>query len=225
MVIDQKLPDAYRCVDFDIFEAMLKIVANVYKSKIDHVTDLCSAQQCPDRFLPLLASKIGYSYIYETTPAVNREIIANFCMMIRNKGNRIGIRLAVSLGLLVSSGVVTNKGVWDTIYSVSVDVSYSSDGVALNITFPEIADPLIDTSEAINLMLNYALPAGVTSVTLTPATVQNVSTTVLTDMTDSDYTESQYSTSDEFNDARAIISSTSESTIGFTEIARSDDSE
>ena len=230
MAFGFKLPDAYKCVDFNVFEALLRILTTVEKGEIDDIVNLCDPDECPDLFLPLLASKIGYDYFYGTTFKINREIIRNFTWMIKNKGNRIGLRLATSLALLISKGDMTDKGIWDNISAISIETTFSDNPLTANlkITYPTIENPAYDTEEAIKRMLKYVLPAGIGTVTLQPAIVSINSTTIKVDLNkEGNKTESiktNYDNYDEFNVGQASVSEDSVK-ISESEVARTNDTE
>lgn len=228
MAFGFKLPDAYRCVDFNVFEALLRMLTTVEKGEIDDIVNLCDPDECLDLFLPLLASKIGYEYFYDTTFKINREIIRNFTWMIKNKGNRIGLRLATSLALLISKGDMTDKGIWDNISAISIETTLSDNPLTatIRIIYPTIDNPAYNTEDAINHMLKYVLPAGIGQVILQPAIVSINNTTVKIDLNkEGNKTESiktNYDNYDEFNIGQASVSKDSVK-ISESEVARTDD--
>ena len=80
---------------------------NACKSDIDYFTSLLSADQCKATMLPLLANYVGYEYDYSQKVRVNRAIIKNWPIMIRNRGNETGIRMAVALSMSQSEDLDT----------------------------------------------------------------------------------------------------------------------
>jgi hypothetical protein len=94
------------------YQAVLKlfdIIANVEKNDIDNLISCLNADKCPSRYLPLLASYVGYDYDYSLTYDANRLIIKYFPDLIRNRGNEKGMLLACAIVLNIS-GVLEQAG-------------------------------------------------------------------------------------------------------------------
>ena len=82
--------------DIQAFCKIFDLLINNYKTKIDYWISMIDFDSCPDKYLPLLASYVGYKYDYTETPDTNRLIIKHYPEMIRNRGSKIGISLATA---------------------------------------------------------------------------------------------------------------------------------
>lgn len=85
--------------DIQTFCKIFDLLINNYKTKIDYWISMIDFDSCPDRYLPLLASYVGYKYDYSETPSTNRLIIKHYPEMIRNRGSKIGMSLATALSV------------------------------------------------------------------------------------------------------------------------------
>lgn len=85
--------------DIQAFCKIFDLLINNYKTKIDYWISMIDFDSCPDKYLPLLASYVGYKYDYTETPDTNRLIIKHYPEMIRNRGSKIGISLATALSV------------------------------------------------------------------------------------------------------------------------------
>lgn len=85
--------------DIQAFCKIFDLLINNYKTKIDYWISMIDFDSCPDKYLPLLASYVGYKYDYTETPNTNRLIIKHYPEMIRNRGSKIGISLATALSV------------------------------------------------------------------------------------------------------------------------------
>lgn len=106
------------------YQAILKlfdILANVEKSDIDNLISCLNADKCPSKYLPLLASYVGYDYDYSLTYDANRLIIKYYPELIRNRGSETGMLLACAI-------VLNMSGVLNTAADVSnyVNLVYST---------------------------------------------------------------------------------------------------
>lgn len=96
--------------DIHVFLRLLDVVANNSKSKSDNFVNILTPEKCPNKLLPLLASYLGYEYDYTETFDHNRTILTSYGDLIRNRGSRKGIELAVSVAI----SMVNNKSISDT---------------------------------------------------------------------------------------------------------------
>ena len=83
-------------------QAMCKIfdlLLNSFKTNTDYWVSLIDFDSCPDNLLPLLASYVGYKYDYTESYDTNRLIIKHYPEMIRNRGSRLGMSLAMALSV------------------------------------------------------------------------------------------------------------------------------
>lgn len=108
------VPYAYsKSREYQVFLKLLDLVINASKSEVDNFLNLINPDKCPDHMLPLLASYVGYEYDYNEKYSSNRVIIKHFNELIRNRGNSIGIGLAIALA-------ITATGAFDDVNLVSL---------------------------------------------------------------------------------------------------------
>ena len=97
----RNVPDVYAAQsrDFQMLLRLLDVVVNNIKFKTDSILDLVNTQDCEDVYLDLLATKVGF---FTSTPVEYkylRKILEAFPYIIKYKGSRKGIELAVKLFL------------------------------------------------------------------------------------------------------------------------------
>lgn len=104
--------------DIHIFLRLLDLVFNNEKLKSEDYISILNPDKCPNDLLPLLASYLGYEYDYNETFDRNRVIIRSYKNMMRNKGNTVGIGLAISasISMLVNKSVTESQSLFDVIY-------------------------------------------------------------------------------------------------------------
>ena len=96
--------------DYQAILRLYDILVNVEKSDVDNLVSLVNADKCPSKYLPLLASSVGYTYDYNLSYDANRLIIKYYPLMIRLRGSMEGIILACAVALN-SSDVLKSKSV------------------------------------------------------------------------------------------------------------------
>lgn len=96
--------------DYQAILRLYDILQNVEKNDVDNLVSLVNADKCPSKYLPLLASFVGYDYDYSLSYEANRIIIKYYPMMIRLRGSMDGIILACAVALN-SSNVLESEGV------------------------------------------------------------------------------------------------------------------
>lgn len=94
------VPDIYTTSrDFQAILRLLDIITNVEKNDINNTVSLVNADKCPSKYLPLLASFVGYDYDYSLSYETNRLIIKYYPLMIKYRGSEKGIRLACAVAI------------------------------------------------------------------------------------------------------------------------------
>lgn len=118
---DVRLPEAYRSVDFKVFEGFGKITLGMCKEDINNLSFLNSAEKCPDVLLPYLCKKIGMPYFNCAIPYVNRKILSCWRWMIKNKGSYSALTLMAAFAVM--SFTKTKEELKDDLFYIySVDV-------------------------------------------------------------------------------------------------------
>lgn len=104
--------------DIHAFLRLIDLAFNSQKLKSEDYISILNPDKCPNDLLPLLASYLGYEYDYNETYDRNRVIIRSYKNMKRNKGNLIGIKLAVSasISMLVNKSVTESQSLFDVAY-------------------------------------------------------------------------------------------------------------
>lgn len=85
--------------DYRVFLRLASILLSVLRDNIGSVPSLYSADDCPEVMLSLLASMVGYSYDSSRSVESNRMIIKYFPLLLRNRGSKLGIKIAAALSL------------------------------------------------------------------------------------------------------------------------------
>lgn len=152
--------------DYQALLKLLDIVVNVAKNDIDNLISCLNADKCPSKYLPLLASYVGYDYDYSLTYDANRLIIKYYPELIRNRGNERGMLLACAIVLNIS-GVLEQAG--DV--SNYVNLVYSNNAnneVELNIYISKTA-----LAPTLFKLIEVVRPAGLSVVTHPSLTVKS----------------------------------------------------
>lgn len=104
------VPPAYadKSRDYQVLLKLMDILINSIKSNIDNITNLLNPDTCANKLLPTLASYMEYDYDYEQSYDVNRCIMRYYPKLLKQKGNEIGIRMALLLSCNISGHLVTD---------------------------------------------------------------------------------------------------------------------
>ena len=85
--------------DYQAFCKILDLLINNLKTTADYWVDYIDFDNCPDLYLPYLASYVGYNYDYSESYDSNRLIIKNYPNLIHNRGSKLGMSLATALSV------------------------------------------------------------------------------------------------------------------------------
>lgn len=85
--------------DYQVLLKLFDIIMVAEKSDIDNFVGLLNPDRCPSKYLPLLASLVGYDYDYTLSYEANRIIIKYFPQLLRLRGSERGIVLAVAIAI------------------------------------------------------------------------------------------------------------------------------
>lgn len=89
--------------EFQVFLRAINIALSVVKSNTDNfIPNLLNPLTCKARLLPLLSNYVGYDYNPRERVVTNRWITKLYPLLIRNRGNEIGITLAVALSICLT---------------------------------------------------------------------------------------------------------------------------
>lgn len=160
MVFDLRkfVPEVYRdSRDYRTWLKLFGVVCTTIKYSVDTLPFLFNADQCPEDLLPLLADELGYKYDDSLPIVYNRLIMKYFTNMINNRGNEIGIKLAVTLSINTSRSVSTDG--FAPIDTLAID--FDHDTGTLIVYYP-------NTEEIRNNLIEYVRPVG-TVIKLVPS--------------------------------------------------------
>lgn len=85
--------------DYQVLLKLFDIITVVEKNDIDNFVGLINPDRCPSKYLPLLASLVGYDYDYNLSYESNRIIIKYFPELLRLRGSERGIKMAVAIAI------------------------------------------------------------------------------------------------------------------------------
>lgn len=86
--------------EFQVFLRAVNIALSVVKSNTDNfIPNLLNPLKCKARLLPLLSNYVGYNYNPRERVFTNRWITKLYPLLIRNRGNEIGITLAIAMSI------------------------------------------------------------------------------------------------------------------------------
>lgn len=93
----KNVPDIYvkESRDFQLFCNIFDLWNNAVKFNIDSILSILNTDDCPDKLLPLLKTKLGFFTDTDIPNAQLRVILKNFPYMVRKKGCRKGIYQAI----------------------------------------------------------------------------------------------------------------------------------
>ena len=166
----RNVPEVYAAEsrDFQMLLRLLDVVVNNIKFKADSILDLVSTRDCEDAYLDLLATKVGF---FTSTPVEYkylRKILEAFPYIIKYKGSRKGIELAVRLFLKLNQLKGSDKSSVNDTGDFSIDIrnykeiENENDGV----TYEPLYEITITVqyfklkTELLDEILKYILPPG-----------------------------------------------------------------
>lgn len=89
--------------EFQVFLRAMNIAFSVIKSDTDHyVTNLLDPLHCKAKLLPLLSNYVGYNYNPRERVLTNRWITKLYPLLVRNRGNEIGLSLAIAMAICLT---------------------------------------------------------------------------------------------------------------------------
>lgn len=149
--LQENVPDVYqrKSRDFQLFCNVFDYMNGAVKYDIDSIRDIIDTNQCNERLLPYLQTKLGFFTNVKISAEDLRIILKAFPYIVRNKGSRIGIEQAIQVFL--------------KIYGLSANVEVRIDnGDEISgdyVIYIGVQDKLPDTT-ILNEILKYVIPAG-----------------------------------------------------------------
>jgi len=113
--------------EFQVFLRSLNVALTVVNSDTNHfISNLLNPLQCKARLLPLLSNYVGYEYDPKERIITNRWITKLYPLLVRNRGNEIGITLAVAMSLSLLADIDTVD--LERNFSIDLDTAYDKFG-------------------------------------------------------------------------------------------------
>ncbi len=164
--------------EFQVFLRAVNIAFTVIKSNTDmFIPNLLNPLKCKARLLPLLSNYVGYDYNPRERVLTNRWITKLYPLLVRNRGNEIGITLAIAMAI----SLLGDPMELDSEKSFSIDIDEDIDKYGRKIK--KIKIYLYDHSylSILNELLETVRPAGI-AIDIIPA--QSISSSETISLTD-----------------------------------------
>lgn len=164
--------------EFQVFLKAVNIAFTVIKSNTDmFIPNLLNPLKCKARLLPLLSNYVGYDYNPRERVLTNRWITKLYPLLVRNRGNEIGITLAIAMSISLLGDPLE----LDSERSFSIDMDEDIDKYGRKIQ--KIKIYLYDHSylSILNELLETVRPAGI-AIEIVPA--QSISSSETISLTD-----------------------------------------
>ena len=145
------LPDVYskKSRDFQLFCNILDCMNGGLKYDIDSIIDIVDTNQCNERLITLLQTKLGFWTNVEISAEKLRTILKGFVCAVRNKGSVTGVEMAVQLFLKIMK-------IKSNVHIEVVNESDTQDPYTIMIgTEEHLGDTTI-----LDEILKYIIPAG-----------------------------------------------------------------
>ena len=144
--LQERMPDAYisNSRDFQLFCRLYEVILNGTKFDIDSIININNADKINERLLQLLAIKEGFFTDYQFDSNTLRCILKSFPHIIKYKGTKQGIRMAVNTILKLENS------------SESPVINIDESGVIV----VAVKLDVIEHRQALEELLQYVLPIG-----------------------------------------------------------------
>lgn len=164
--------------EFQVFLRAVNIAFTVIKSNTDmFVSNLLNPLKCKARLLPLLSNYVGYDYNPRERVLTNRWITKLYPLLVRNRGNEIGITLAIAMSISLLGDPLE----LDSEKSFSMEMDYDIDKYGRKIQKLKIY--LYDHTylSILNEMIETIRPAGIAIEIIPAQSISSSETIALTD--------------------------------------------
>lgn len=164
--------------EFQVFLRAVNIAFSVIKSNTDNfIPNLLNPLRCKARLLPLLSNYVGWDYKPEERVITNRWITKLYPLLVRNRGNEIGLTLAIAMSicLLGDPDDITYEK------SFSMEMDKSIDKYGREVDRLKIYMYIQSYLPILKDMIETVRPAGMIIEFVPAQTVSSSETVVLTD--------------------------------------------
>ena len=166
--------------DFQVFLNLLKLIlTNVVSNTNNFITNLLNPLACKSRLLPLLCNNVGYDYDSTERIITNRWICKLYPLLIRNRGNDLGIKLAISLAL----SLLAEDDDLQLDKNFSIDYGESIDKYGRSIKTLKVYLYTSSYNSILNKLIDVVRPAGLYVEFVPSQSISSSETIVLTDDT------------------------------------------
>ena len=144
--IQEHVPDVYprKSRDFQLFSNVFDCLNGGLKYDIDSIKDIVDTNQCNERLIPYLQTKLGFFTKVKIPTSHLRTILKAFPYIVRNKGSLTGIEQAVQVFLKVEKiNPKVEIRVDNTTYTVYIGTQEK-----------------LSNTDILEAILRYVLPAG-----------------------------------------------------------------
>lgn len=149
--------------DFQLFCRLYDCVNNAVKFDINTITNIIEPAKANDRILELMCTRTGFFTKYDFDSNILRAILSAFPYILKYKGSKKGIELAVGTILKLEGNNVPPR------------IYINNENYCINIYISTRITNLI----ALDELLSYVLPIGYTY-TIEPYSDYNTTTTIIT---------------------------------------------
>ena len=113
--------------EFQVFLRAVNIALSVIKSNTDNfISNLLNPLRCKARLLPLLSNYVGWEYNPRERVITNRWITKLYPLLVRNRGNEIGLTLAIAMSICLLGDPEDIS--YEKSFSMELDESYDKYG-------------------------------------------------------------------------------------------------
>lgn len=164
--------------EFQVFLRAVDLAFSVIKSDTDNfVSNLLDPLKCKARLLPLLSNYVGWDYKPHERVLTNRWVTKLYPILVRNRGNEIGITLAVAMSICLLGNPE------NTIYekSFSMEYDYTTDKYGRKIKVLKIYMYNDEYYSILHDLVEAVRPAGIKIEYISSQSISSSETIALTD--------------------------------------------
>lgn len=163
---------------FQVFLRLINLIlTNVKSDSVNFVENTLNPLKCKNKLLPLLSSYVGWNYDPEERMETNRWVTRLYPLLIRNRGNEIGLSLAVA----ISVSLLCNPKDIELDYNFSIGTEEEIDDNNRTITKIKIYMFNNTYLSLLNKLIEVVRPAGSIIEFIPAQNITSSETIVLTD--------------------------------------------
>lgn len=164
--------------EFQVFLKAVDLAFSVIKSDTDNfVANLLDPLKCKARLLPLLSNYVGWDYKPNERVLTNRWITKLYPILVRNRGNEIGITLAIAMSICLLGD--PEKMIYEKSFSMEYD--YATDKYGRKIKVLKIYMYNDEYYSILHDLIETVRPAGIKVEYISSQSISSSETIALTD--------------------------------------------